>query len=217
MLVGYARVSTQDQNTALQVDALRGAGASRIFEDQKSAVLVRPGLARALYSLRAGDVFVVYKVDRVARSLSDLLRIVERVNVSGAVFRSLTEPIDTGTPVGRMMLQLLGAFAEFERSVIRERAAAGLAAARRRGVRCGRPRKIDVDALPLLRAQGFNARQIAERFGVDTSSVTVWLLKLGINPRGGVSRSKKLPRYKTENPPVGGSSGAVPASASHVG
>ena len=118
MLVGYARVSTQDQNTALQMEALGSAGCARIFEDQKTAVVVRPGLMRALYSLRAGDVFVVYKVDRLARSLSDLLRIIDRITAAGASFRSLTEPIDTGTPVGRMMLQLLGAFAEFERSAI---------------------------------------------------------------------------------------------------
>jgi DNA invertase Pin-like site-specific DNA recombinase len=95
-----------------------------------------------------------------------------------------------------MMLQLLGCFAEFERSVILERTSAGIVSAKAKGVRFGRPRKIDVDALPGMRAQGLNARQIAEYFDCDTSSVTTWLLKLGINPRGGVSAALKLPRYR---------------------
>lgn len=180
MLVGYARVSTLDQNTALQVEALGSAGCARIFEDQKSAVVVRPGLMRALYSLRAGDVFVVYKVDRLARSLSDLLRIIDRITAAGASFRSLTEPIDTGTPVGRMMLQLLGAFAEFERSVIRERCAAGRAAALARGVRIGRPPVIDVSRIPAMHAQGLTASQMAAVFGVERSSVAHWLSRLGL-------------------------------------
>lgn len=192
---GYARVSTSSQDTALQLDAFHRAGVIRIVEDKVSGMAYRPMLSRLMYLLRRGDVLVVYKVDRLARSLADLLRLVSRIEALGASLRSLTEPIDTGTPVGRMMLHLLGCFAEFERGVIIERATAGRDAARARGVRFGRPRKIDVDALPGLRAQGLNARQIAELFDVDTSSVTIWLLKLGINPRGGPSRSRKLVRY----------------------
>lgn len=178
--MGYARVSTLEQNTAMQIEALRGCGCGRVFEDQKSAVVVRPGLTRALYSLRAGDVFVVYKVDRLARSLADLLRIIERITAAGASFKSLTEPIDTGTPVGRMMLQLLGAFAEFERSVIRERCAAGRAAAVARGVRIGRPPMIDVSRLPAMHEAGMTAGQIAAVFGCERSSVSHWLSRLGL-------------------------------------
>ena len=195
MLFGYARVSTHDQDTSTQVAALEAAGVARIYEEKASGVLRRGMLEALLYSIRAGDVIVVYKVDRFARSLSDLLRILARIEAAGATFRSLTEPIDTASPVGRLMLQLLGSFAEFERSVIWERTQAGRLAALGRGVRFGRPRKIDVAALPGLRAQGLNARQIAELFDVDTSSVTTWLLKLGLNPRG-VTTARKLVRYR---------------------
>lgn len=197
MLFGYARVSTHDQDTGLQVAALRDAGVSLIFEEKASGVSKRSSLEALLYSVRAGDVIVVYKVDRFARSLADLLRILARIQALGASFRSLTEPIDTVTPVGRLMIQLLGSFAEFERSVIWERCHSGRERARANGVRFGRPRKIPVDELPGHRAAGLNARQIAEIYGVDTSSVTTWLLKLGINPRG-PSRAVKLRRYILE-------------------
>ena len=113
MLFGYARVSTHDQDTALQVAALRSAKVDRVFEEKASGVMKRAALEALLYSVRAGDVIVVYKVDRFARSLADLLRILARIEAAGAAFRSLTEPIDTSTPVGRLMLQLLGSFAEF--------------------------------------------------------------------------------------------------------
>lgn len=183
MLFGYARVSTVDQDTALQVAALDAAGVGRLFQEKASGVLHRPALERLLYTLRAGDVVVVYKVDRLARSLSDLLRILARIEQAGAVFKSLTEPIDTGSAVGRLMLQLLGSFAEFERSVIRERCMAGRRAAVGRGVRFGRPRKVDVSALAGLVADGLTAGQIAERFSCDRSSVAHWLGQLGLNPR----------------------------------
>lgn len=195
MLFGYARVSTYDQDTAMQVAALNAAGVGRIYREKASGVRKRPVLEALLYSLRRGDVVVVYKIDRFARSLADLLRIIQRLDALGASFRSLTEPIDTSTSIGRLMLQLLGSFAEFERSVIWERTLAGRKAALSRGVRFGRPRKIDVDALPGLTAQGFNARQIAEMMSVDRSSVTTWLAKLGINPKGTAS-AKKLVRYR---------------------
>lgn len=168
----------------MQVVALRAAGVSRIFEESASGVANRLVLERALYCLRPGDVLVVYKVDRVARSLADLLRVIDRVAACGAAFRSLTEPIDTSTPVGVMLLQLLGAFAQFERSVIRERCAAGRSAALGRGVRFGRPRKVDVSALPGLVASGLNARQIAEVFNCERSSVSHWLKHEGLNPGG---------------------------------
>jgi DNA invertase Pin-like site-specific DNA recombinase len=196
MLIGYARVSTHDQDTSTQVAMLRVAGVERLFDEQASGVRHRPALERLLYSLRRGDVVVVYKVDRFARSLADLLRVLARIEALGASFRSLTEPIDTSTPAGRLMLQLLGSFAEFERAVIWERTFVGRQAAAARGVRFGRPRKVDVAEVARLRKEGLNARQIAEHFGVDTSTVSLWLIKLGINPRGArAGRSRKYARY----------------------
>jgi DNA invertase Pin-like site-specific DNA recombinase len=184
VLFGYARVSTVDQDTALQVLALRSAGVARVFQESASGVCSRPELERLLYCLRRGDVLCVYKVDRVARSLADLLRVIDRVSSVGASFRSVTEPIDTSTPVGVMLLQLLGAFAQFERSVIRERCAAGRAAALARGVVLGRPRKIDLDALPALVSAGLSAREIAARFGCDRSSVAHAARSIGLHTCG---------------------------------
>lgn len=144
-LVGYARVSTNDQETRLQRDALRKAGATRIYEEKASAAARRPQLERCLASMRAGDVLVVWKLDRLARSLRDLLTILERLHTSGAGIRSLTEPVDTATPAGMLMVQVLGAVAQFERSIIRERVVAGQRAARARGQRWGRPRALSAD------------------------------------------------------------------------
>lgn len=195
MLIGYARVSTYDQDTSIQRAELVRVGVVRLFHEKASGVAKRVELERLLYSLRAGDTVVVYKLDRLARSLLDLLRVVERIAAAGASVRSLTEPVDTSSPAGRLMVQLLGSFAEFERAVIWERTQAGLQAARSRGVRFGRPRKIPVELLPGHVSRGLNARQIAELYGVDTSSVSLWLCRLGINPRG-TSHSKKLHRYR---------------------
>jgi DNA invertase Pin-like site-specific DNA recombinase len=194
MLVGYARVSTVEQNTSLQVMGLRAQGVARVFEESASGVNSRPELERLLYCLRRGDVLCVYKVDRVARSLVDLLRVIERVASVGASFRSITEPIDTSTPVGLMLLQLLGAFAQFERSVIRERCAAGRAAALARGVVFGRPRKIDLAALPGYVAAGLSSREIAAVFGCDRSSVAHAARSLGLHTCGRPGRPGRLSR-----------------------
>ncbi len=130
MLLGYARVSTDDQDTAAQVAALRAAGAGRIFTERASGGRWdRPELHRLLDQIRAGDVVVVWKLDRLSRSLRDLLHLMDRLEAAGAGFRSLTEAVDTTTPAGRMMVQMVGAFAEFERAMVRERTRAGLAAA----------------------------------------------------------------------------------------
>ncbi|MBP7610106.1 MAG: recombinase family protein [Steroidobacteraceae bacterium] len=174
MLIGYARVSTSEQETTLQRDALSTAGVERVFEEKRSAVKRRPQLAAALASLRPGDVLTVYKVDRLARSLIDLLQIIERVSKAGASFRSLTEPIDTSSPAGRMTLQLLGAFAEFERAMIRERSMAGQEAARRRGAKIGRPRALSVEdqhAVYSLLRKGRTMAELSRRFGVHLSSI----------------------------------------------
>ena len=146
-LVGYARVSTQDQDTALQIQALRSVGCTEIFEEKASgAKFDRKALWQCLDSLKTGDQFVFYKLDRVARSLSDLLKILERVERAGASIRSLTEPINTSTAAGRLMLQILGAMAEFERTLIRERCMAGQREAMARGVHCGRSLSVDESA-----------------------------------------------------------------------
>lgn len=173
---GYARVSTDDQETALQRAALQRAGVIRVVEEKRSGVASRPVLEALLKRLKAGDVLVVYKVDRLARSLVDLLRIIGLVDAAGATLRSLTEPIETVTPLGRLMVQLLGSFAEFERSVTRERCAAGTAAALARGVKWGRPRRLDWDAFAKLSAEGLKPGEIAARFGCHHTAVR-WALK----------------------------------------
>jgi DNA invertase Pin-like site-specific DNA recombinase len=142
-----------------------------VFDEKRSGVGARPRLEALLYCLRRGDVVVVYKVDRLARSLVDLLRVLERIERCGATFRSLTEPIETGTPLGRLMVQLLGSFAEFERSVIRERCAAGTRAALARGVKWGRPRRLDWSDAVESRAAGEPYASIAARYGVHHTAV----------------------------------------------
>lgn len=141
MLIGYARVSTQDQTLALQQDALTQAGCGRIFTDTASgAKAERDGLERALHFLREEDTLVVWKLDRLGRSLRHLIETVSRLQERGIGLRSLTESIDTTTSGGKLIFHMFGALAEFERDVIRERTQAGLAAARARGRRGGRPR-----------------------------------------------------------------------------
>ena len=145
VLLGYARVSKGDeQSNAVQAKALRAAGCRRIFEEAASGGRWdRPELHRMLDQLRAGDVVVVWKLDRLSRSLKDVLHIMERIGDAGAGFRSITEAIDTTTPAGRMMMQMIGSFAEFERAMIRERTSAGIAAARAEGRVGGRRKKVD--------------------------------------------------------------------------
>src|SRR5260370_36386767 len=123
MLIGYARVSTNVQDTTAQASALKAAGCERIFREKATGGRWnRPELQRLLDHLRKGDVLVVWKLDRLSRSLRDVLTIMERIQEAKAGFRSLTEAIDTTTPAGRMMMQMIGSFAEFERSMLRERA-----------------------------------------------------------------------------------------------
>src|SRR5271169_2263998 len=143
MLIGYARVSTSEQETAAQVTALKAAGCERIFREKASGGRWdRPELHRLLDQIRKDDVLLVWKLDRLSRSLRDVLTIMERLGDSGTGFRSLTEAIDTTTPAGRMMMQMVGAFAEFERAMLRERTKAGLDSARREGRIGGRRPKL---------------------------------------------------------------------------
>lgn len=142
-VIGYCRTSTQDQNLDLQLDALKAAGVERVFEDRASgARLDRPGLADCLAYVRAGDTLVVWKLDRLGRSLSHLLKIADELQERGVDLVITTLGVDTRTPAGRMLYSLLGAIAEFERELIRERVSAGLEAARARGRVGGRPRAL---------------------------------------------------------------------------
>ncbi|WP_208153571.1 recombinase family protein (plasmid) [Sinorhizobium medicae] len=144
-LIGYARVSKGDeQSNVAQARALNAAGCKRLFEEAASGGRWdRPRLQEMIGQLRDGDVVVVWKLDRLSRSLKDLLHLMEKIEAAGAGFRSLTEAIDTTTPTGRMMMQMVGSFAEFERAMIRERTSAGLAQARLEGRVGGRRRKLD--------------------------------------------------------------------------
>ena len=145
MLLGYARVSKGDeQNNALQAKALWAAGCCKLFEGAASGGRWdRPELHRVLDQLRDGDTVVVWKLYRLSRSLKDVLHLMERIAEAGAAFRSVTENIDTTTPAGRIMMQMVGSFAEFERAMIRERTSAGLAVARAEGRVGGRRKKLD--------------------------------------------------------------------------
>lgn len=177
MLIGYARVSTKEQDTSLQLDALQRAGVDlvNIVQEKRGGISARPQLMALLERLQKGDTVIVYKLDRFARSLVDLLSIVARIEKSGATFRSLTESIDTSSPAGRMMLAMLGAFAEFERGMIRERSMAGQQAAKDRGTHCGRPRVLDpateAEIVSLYRTGAYTLDGLAMRFGVNPSTI----------------------------------------------
>ncbi len=147
MLLGYARISkSDDQDAAPQIRALKKAGCKRVFEEAASGGRWdRPELHNLLDQLRPGDTLVVWKLDRLSRSLKDLLVILERIDAAGGKFRSLTESIDTSGPAGRMMMQMLGSFAEFEREMIRERTRAGLREARLKGSVPGRKPKLTAE------------------------------------------------------------------------
>src|ERR1700730_5068304 len=141
MQLGYARISTGEQTLDLQLDALNAAGCGKLFTDTASgAKTERPGLTEALSHLRAGDVLVVWRLDRLGRSLRHLIDTLTDLDKRGIGFKSLTESIDTTTPGGRLIFHIFGSLAEFERDLIRERTNAGLAAARARGRRGGHPR-----------------------------------------------------------------------------
>lgn len=178
LLVGYARVSKGDEQTnALQVRALKEAGCGRLFEEAASGGRWdRPELHRLLDQLREGDVVVVWKLDRLSRSLKDVLHIMERIAAAGAGFRSLTEAIDTTTPAGRMMMQMVAAFAEFERAMIRERTSAGLAAARAEGRVGGRRKKLDAAKRREIAESVLSGRksgaEMARLYGVSPPTVS---------------------------------------------
>ena len=175
-LIGYARVSTTDQNAQLQVDAFTAAGCERVFTDRASGSLAsRPELDRMLAHLREGDVVVVWRLDRLGRSLKNLIALVEDLAERGVGFRSLSEPIDTTTANGRLFFSVMGALAEFERDLIRERTMAGLAAARARGRVGGRPPKMTPDKVKVAQemhaSKEYTVEAIAKTVGVSRKTV----------------------------------------------
>lgn len=176
MFVGYARVSTQDQDATLQRVALEGAGCERLFDETASgAQRDRPELAAALGYMRDGDTLVVWKLDRLARSVRQLIETVEDLEARGIGFRSLTENIDTTSPGGKLVFHLFAALAEFERGLIRERTMAGLASAKARGRVGGRPKalteKDKVAARALLADGDITMVEVAQRVGVSPATL----------------------------------------------
>ena len=176
MLIGYARVSTQEQDLALQLDALKAAGCQRTYEERASgAQRDRPELKAALGYMREGDTLVVWKLDRLARSLKQLIDTVEDLGARGIGLRSLTEAIDTTTSGGKLIFPIFAALAEFERAVIRERTLAGLAAARARGRKGGRPPALAAKDLAaakaMLRDPEITVGEIARRLNVAPSTL----------------------------------------------
>ena len=152
MKVGYARVSTLDQNLDLQTDALKKEGCKEIFEDHASGAKAdRDGLRKALEFMREGDTLVVWKLDRLGRSLRHLIDVINRLNDNKMYFKSVQESIDTGSSGGKLIFHVFGALAEFERDMIRERTLAGIEAARKRGKIGGRPKKMDKKKIALAR------------------------------------------------------------------
>lgn len=182
MKIGYARVSTQDQNPNLQKDALSNAGCERIVTDVASGKLAdRSGIEKLKEQLRCGDVVVVWRLDRLGRSLKHLISLIEEFEEMGVGFQSITEAIDTTTPGGRLFFHIVGALAEFERNIIVERTKAGLAAARARGRLGGRPKKLSKSqrqaVVQLYRSQQYDIKAICEMFGISKTTLYAYLQK----------------------------------------
>jgi DNA invertase Pin-like site-specific DNA recombinase len=175
MKIGYARVSTADQSLDLQLDALTKAGCERIYTEKMSGAKDdRPELAKALDTLRPGDVFVIYKLDRLARSTKRLIEVAEQLKKLNVEFVSIKDNIDTSTPTGKMMFGMLAVLAEFERDIIRERTIAGLEAARARGRKGGRPpanKKKVQQALSLYDSRNYSISEIEEMTGISKATL----------------------------------------------
>lgn len=174
--IGYARVSTDDQDLALQLDALNASGCETIYQEKVSGKDTRRSeLAQCLKALRSGDTLVVWRMDRLGRSLSDLVHIITDLEARGIGFESLTEKIETSSATGKLMFHVFAAMAEFERNIIRERTHAGLQAARARGRVGGRKRKLDdqqkKQIKALLRDPTITVSEIAQRYGVSRTTI----------------------------------------------
>lgn len=182
MIIGYARVSTRDQNLDMQLSALHGAGCEQIFQEKVSGVRERPELERCLQSLRSGDTLVVYKLDRLGRSLKNLVEIVDDLTRRGVAITSIKDNIDASTATGRMMINLFATLAEFERDMIAERCQAGRKAAKERGVRFGRKpgaKKIQekARAAAALYKEGMTIPAIMQQLNIKSRSTVYVYLK----------------------------------------
>ena len=175
MFIGYARVSTQLQDNATQIDALKKSGCETIFEEKMSGGRwERPKLQELLKHIRKGDTVVVWKLDRLSRSLKDLLFIIEQIENAGAGFKSLTESIDTTTSAGKMMMQMVGVFAEFERNMLKERTRKGLEYAKGQGRVGGRRPKlkpIQVEEILQFHQNGKSALELSQLFNVHKATI----------------------------------------------
>ena len=179
MLIGYARVSTEDQILDLQRDALREAGCERIFEDTAGGVAERPNLQQALSHVRAGDTLVVWRLDRLGRSLKDLIARAESLRSESVGLKSLKEAIDTDSPTGQLVFHIFGALAEFERTLIRERTQAGLQAARARGRLGGRRKRLNAQqrahAVQLYRSREHTVKEICSLMGISRATLYAYV------------------------------------------
>lgn len=179
MLIGYARVSTQDQNLDLQIDALTKAGCHKVFDDKISGSRAeRPGLTKALEMLREGDTLVVWKLDRLGRSVKHLVDLVGELYKQGIQFKSLTDAIDTGTTSGRFFFHVMASLAEMERELTVERTRAGLEVARQLGRKGGRKRQMTdskIESAKKLLASGVPPRDVAKNLGVSVPTLYRWI------------------------------------------
>lgn len=196
MLLGYARVSTQDQNLAMQRTALTSAGCEKVYEDKISGTRAeRPGLDKVLEMLREGDTLVVWKLDRLGRSVKHLVDLVSALAARGVHFKSLTDSIDTGTPSGRFFFHVMASLAEMERELMVERTQAGLEAARRMGRKGGRRRQMTdskIGAAKKLLADGVPPRDVARNLGVSIPTLYRWV-PAGGSPPDGIGSGLDLP------------------------
>ena len=187
-LIGYARVSTKDQDLRMQVAALEKAGCWNIYKEHRSATRgPRPELDLALMDLRPGDTLIVWKLDRFARSTRELYRLLDRVNSAGATFKSLTEQWDLTTAIGRLLLGLMGILAEFEASLTAERTGAGIAALKAQGFLYGARPKLDAakaKELIKLRKAGWSIPRLAVRFHISTASVQNYMKRAQLRRKG---------------------------------
>jgi len=179
MLIGYARVSTQDQNLNLQTEALISAGCLKVFDDKISgSQSERPGLAKALEMLRDGDTLVVWKLDRLGRGVKNLVDLVGQLQKQGIQFKSLTDAIDTSTPSGRFFFHIMAILAEVERELTVERTRAGLEVARQLGRKGGRKRQMTeskIESAKKLLANGVPPRDVAKNLGVSVPTLYRWI------------------------------------------
>ncbi len=180
MLIGYARVSTSDQSLDLQLDALNAQGCEKIFTDVASGARVaRPGLDEAMLYLRKGDTLVVWRLDRLGRSLRHLIQVVNQLHEEEKSFKSLQENLDSSTSAGKLIFHVFGALAEFERDLIRDRTMAGLAAARARGKYGGRPRVMDKKKIAMAKAlladRNNTVADVCETLGVSRATLYAYL------------------------------------------